>query len=356
MAYSGVSPDSDSSSPAGGLGRSDSGSLYSIEAPKQDLSPMFPLILALLPAVLSLVLGEGAVALLADSLLLFADGWILWNISNGTWKFYAQAALASHQYATDSQPIGDDEDGGGGGDEAKADAKRGASQALIVSTYIAALVLHLSAPFGGGIVLYYSRKFLSSGSKVITNFNIFLYIAMELARGINRLTEASEWHNYAPSPASPTEKAPQMLERTTARVDLLEEDMNLLSSQMSALESRMDRSEENFYTELHTAWKTMEKMDKTLRLYRLQMKRNSHQKPSQLDPTLEFSTEEPGKQVPSGEHYLESIQAPNPYQQHRTLLWPAAIVWNSTVFVLLILPFRLVYTVVRRLQPATTES
>lgn len=209
--------------------------------------PLLPLVFAILPAVASVLYGDIASGLLSDLLTLIVVGWILWSVSETSWKFYVNAyrhdlkarkapAQASHAGPGDGQASTGAKSGlgvpGGPPSSAPASVSSGSNRAGfepaaapgsapqpsttatdkpptrphskdqhhgMPSRYFAATV-YLAAQVLGACIIHYARQNLSAGTKLVSNFNILLYLTVSLGRGLMRLNryepgrrEVSSW-------------------------------------------------------------------------------------------------------------------------------------------------------------------
>lgn len=215
-----------------GYRRRESDALQSI-----GFSPLYPLVLALLPAGMSLLIGDSAGIFIADALLLVAIGWIIWSVTEGSWTIYYNRLNA----AASNEPTP-------------------GSESVTIQDFnlLISLLFHFASPFIGGWILYFSRQNLSGGSKLITNFNIFLYISLELGRCINRITK------HSPRNPAPTLGRLE-LENIGQRLSTLEEELNKVQEGLNSMVNKVSYNETAFNNELYTIWKGVDRVNRGLK-------------------------------------------------------------------------------------------
>lgn len=192
--------------------------------------PLLPLVFAILPAVASVLYGDIASGLLSDLLTLIVVGWILWSVSETSWKFYVNCARHDAKLRKQgASPVSMAATGPGGANAQAATATTqvpGAPLATGSSTshqpespttttppvaanglpgsttrpqsrskpqgmpsrYFAAAT-YLGAQVIGACIIHYARQNLSAGTKLVSNFNILLYLTVSLGRGFMRLNK-----------------------------------------------------------------------------------------------------------------------------------------------------------------------
>ncbi|KAA8914338.1 hypothetical protein TRICI_002935 [Trichomonascus ciferrii] len=205
------------------------------ESPIIGFTPIYPLILALMPAGMSLLIGDSAGIFIADALLLFAIGWVIWSVTEGSWALYYNrlnvAAANEPTPGADSITIQD-------------------------FNLLTSLLFYLASPFIGGWILYFSRQNLSGGSKLITNFNIFLYISLELGRCINRITKYNSRNPINPALG---------LENINKRLSSLELELRRIQESLNSVVNKVSYNETAFNNELYTIWKGVDRVNRGLK-------------------------------------------------------------------------------------------
>ncbi|RDW28124.1 hypothetical protein B0I72DRAFT_135020 [Yarrowia lipolytica] len=207
--------------------------------------PLLPLVFAILPAVASVLYGDIASGLLSDLLTLIVVGWILWSVSETSWKFYVNCARhdaklrkqaattvamaaggtvgANVQPATTQVP-GASPTGLPASTSAQSESPtttapptatnsptgsttRPQSRAKpqgMPSRYFAATT-YLGAQVLGACIIHYARMNLSAGTKLVSNFNILLYLTVSLGRGFMRLNKFNPNKRDSSSPSGWTD-------------------------------------------------------------------------------------------------------------------------------------------------------
>jgi hypothetical protein len=207
------------------------------ESASIGFTPIYPLILALMPAGMSLMVGDSAGVFVADALLLFAIGWIIWSVTEGSWALYYNRLNA-----------------------AAANEPTPGSESITIQDFnlLTSLLFYFASPFIGGWILYFSRQNLSGGSKLITNFNIFVYISLELGRCINRITKNSP-RNSIPSAGD------LGLENFGERLSTLEQELNRVQESLNSVANKVSYNETAFNNELYTIWKGVDRVNRGLK-------------------------------------------------------------------------------------------
>jgi hypothetical protein len=225
-------------------------------APRYSIFAMIPLGLALLPATISIFVGESGGQLCTDAVLLAVIGWALWGLSEGAWRFYVNAVKESQRdlYRTSSAVL-EKEQLKLGQDADRIDKRRDKKTTF---TTIVALFVYLLAPMLGGLVLYNSRKSLFTGTVLVNNFNIFLYVTLEFVRNINRLADS---HSIKASsvPRRATSTTAQVLQEEIGQIQrhlvMLGQQVSMLDQQQVELNQRITESEGAVHGELYAVWK-----------------------------------------------------------------------------------------------------
>lgn len=218
-----------------GIESPSSGSKGNNSSSSPVITPVYPLALALLPAVISLLVGDSAGVFIMDALLLAAIGWIIFSITEGSWRIYYCKMKQNSGTNNDDQHV----------------------SSLQNVNLLASSIVYLGTPFLGGWVLYFSRENLSGGSKLISNFNIFLYISLDLGRCINRMINLGNYQVVDVTAANGDD--------ITERLKTMEDNIAKIHAEIVMAMDKIQTNETAFNNELYTTWKGIEKVHKGLK-------------------------------------------------------------------------------------------
>lgn len=164
-----------------------------------------PMVAAILPAAITLVVDEAAGSLLADVIFLMTIGYAVWGLSNGAWSvlahctsidkdrtpmFVAGPLKASSSSTAIRKPLKTRRPTNAINNQPEEPIADNSMEPLPVNSpsfqTIFALLIYLATPLVGGGTLYLARNHFNTGSMLMTNFNILLYTSLESLRTIHQ--------------------------------------------------------------------------------------------------------------------------------------------------------------------------
>lgn len=195
-------------------------------SPKKELIPKLsklitavPLVLALLPTAAGIMFNKSVGLVVTDTVLLIVLGWVLWGLSEGAWNMYRKAVLSQYSSFENEAALKKEQSGdksepasstppiptatqpspSSGTTRSLSSSYAGETAAMVVF-----LVLYLVSPFLGGALLHFAKDSFSSHTKLITNFNICLYVALEFLRNLSRLSDTKSYEIDAARDTNPS--------------------------------------------------------------------------------------------------------------------------------------------------------
>lgn len=202
---------------------------------------LVPLVVALAPAAATLALGEAAAALAADALVLAVAGYFLYTMSESLWRSAEDSARARAAVASSSRASSASDGLSDSGDSSNASSSGSSSSGSSAHTFFpgatfGASLFYLTMPALGGTALYLARAHLARGTHIVSNFNIGLYMVLELVKNIRRLDSLKRPDgNYALSARLP----PLALE---AELRQLRRENRIARVNMAALAQRINET------------------------------------------------------------------------------------------------------------------
>lgn len=240
------------------------------------------IILILLPVATAIVMGESAGLFVTDTLILCAIGWLMWTITEGTWRLYVnnqsryEEQIMLHQLSNEMNVSPTD--------------------FLVLQL---SMILQLVSPSLCGGILYYSRENLTNGPRLVSNFSIFLYIVLESARGINRLVNnkanfqkrlnqqqmiqicnannaKAETESVVHQELSQLKQSYAIMESNHERLSqVLDFELQVIHQQLVEVGNRLEDNETTLSTELFAAWKGIDRLTKALKMISLDQSSSS---------------------------------------------------------------------------------
>jgi hypothetical protein len=149
---------------------------------------LLPLILALIPAGASLIIGDNAAELAKDAFIICVLPYLMFKLSDSLWRSAVESARQRQISATPLRSrLRDLRTSSTASSANDADAFDGIAETAAVGASPTATLWYLSMPVWGATTLYYAREHFTGGTKFVTDFNIMLYMALELIKNVKKL-------------------------------------------------------------------------------------------------------------------------------------------------------------------------
>ncbi|ODQ66221.1 hypothetical protein NADFUDRAFT_50142 [Nadsonia fulvescens var. elongata DSM 6958] len=158
------------------------------------LVPLIPLMISLSPAIVGIVFGVSASVFISDMVTMSVMCWLLWGISEGTWSQYQNSILKENTSKFQADKV-----------LKRADVDVSLFTRLPKNSQMTkkkeqniwekrvcelpsseAYIIYILSNFFGGLIMLILRTQLSSEKKLVSNFNIILYIIIGLGRSLTR--------------------------------------------------------------------------------------------------------------------------------------------------------------------------